>query len=99
MFVRAYLRASTAEQDATRARAALDAFAASHGFRIASRYVEHESGTRLARPELFRLLDDCGPGDVLLVEQVDRPMGAICERRSRHARFGSCLSICQPPGT
>ena len=72
MFVRAYLRASTAEQDATRARAALDAFAASHGFRIASRYVEHESGTRLARPELFRLLDDCGPGDVLLVEQVDR---------------------------
>ncbi|MBB4088120.1 recombinase family protein [Sphingomonas carotinifaciens] len=72
MFVRAYLRASTAEQDATRARAALDAFAASHGFRIAARYVEHESGTRLARPELFRLLDDCGPGDVLLVEQVDR---------------------------
>lgn len=72
MFVRAYLRASTAEQDANRARAALDAFAASHGFRIASRYVEHESGTQLDRPELFRLLDDCGPGDILLVEQVDR---------------------------
>jgi DNA invertase Pin-like site-specific DNA recombinase len=72
MCVRAYLRASTAEQDATRARAALDVFAASHGFRIAAPYVEHESDTRLARPELFRLLDDCGPGDVLLVEQVDR---------------------------
>lgn len=72
MFVRAYLRASTAEQDASRARAALDGFAASHGFRIAARYVENESGTRLARPELFRLLDDCEPGDVLLVEQVDR---------------------------
>ncbi|MBN3557533.1 hypothetical protein DC429_14715 [Arthrobacter sp. TPD3018] len=42
-----------AEQDANRARAALDAFAASHGLRIAARYVEHESGTRLARPELF----------------------------------------------
>lgn len=72
MFVRAYLRASTFEQDASRARSALDAFAKEHGFRIASRYVENESGTRLARPELFRLLDDCEPGDVLLVEQVDR---------------------------
>lgn len=72
MFVRAYLRASTAEQDATRARGALDTFAAAHGFRIAARYVENESGSRLARPELFRLLNDCEPGDVLLVEQVDR---------------------------
>lgn len=72
MFIRAYLRASTAEQDATRARAALEAFAETHGFRIAARYIENESGSRLARPELFRLLDDCGPGDVLLVEQIDR---------------------------
>jgi DNA invertase Pin-like site-specific DNA recombinase len=72
VFVRAYLRASTAEQDATRARGALDTFAAAHGFRIAARYVENESGSRLARPELFRLLNDCEPGDVLLVEQVDR---------------------------
>lgn len=31
-----------------------------------------ESGARLARPELFRLLADSKPGDVLLVEQVDR---------------------------
>lgn len=72
MFVRAYLRASTSEQDATRARGALDAFAAEHGLRIAARYVEHESGAKLNRPELFRLLADCDPGDVLLVEQVDR---------------------------
>jgi DNA invertase Pin-like site-specific DNA recombinase len=72
VFIRAYLRASTAEQDATRARGALDAFAASQGFRIAARYVENESGSRLARPELFRLLNDCEPGDVLLLEQVDR---------------------------
>lgn len=72
MFVRAYLRASTAEQDATRARAQFEAFAAEHGLRVASRYVENESGAKLERPELFRLLDDCRPGDVLLVEQVDR---------------------------
>lgn len=72
MFIRAYLRASTSEQDASRARGALDAFAKGQGLRIAARYVENESGARLDRPELFRLLADCDPGDVLLVEQVDR---------------------------
>jgi DNA invertase Pin-like site-specific DNA recombinase len=72
MFVRAYLRASTSEQDASRARGALDAFAAEQGLRIAARYVENESGAKLHHPELFRLLADCDPGDVLLVEQVDR---------------------------
>ena len=72
MFVRAYLRASTSEQDASRARGALAAFAAEQGLRIAARYLENESGATLDRPELFRLLADCDPGDVLLVEQVDR---------------------------
>ena len=72
MFVRAYLRASTTEQDAERARAQLAAFAAERGLTIAAWYVEHESGSKLARPELFRLLKDACPGDVLLVEQVDR---------------------------
>ena len=72
MFVRAYLRASTNEQDATRARAQLQAFATEHGLPIAATYVEHESGAKLARPELFRLLSDARPGDVLLIEQVDR---------------------------
>ena len=71
-FVRAYLRASTDDQDAMRAGAALDAFAAERGLKIAARYVENESGAKLARPELFRLLADCQPGDMLLVEQVDR---------------------------
>lgn len=72
MFVRAYLRASTSDQDATRARAQLDAFAEERGLKIAAAYIENESGTTLARPELFRLLRDCRPGDVLLIEQVDR---------------------------
>ncbi|WP_454887663.1 recombinase family protein [Sphingomonas oryzagri] len=39
---------------------------------MAARYVENESGAMLRRPELFRLLADCEPGDVLLVEQIDR---------------------------
>jgi DNA invertase Pin-like site-specific DNA recombinase len=72
MFVRAYLRASTNGQNATRARQQLEAFAAEHGLRIAAYYVENESGAKLARTELFRLLSDARPGDILLIEQVDR---------------------------
>lgn len=72
MHTRAYLRASTTEQDASRARAQIEAFAAERGLSIVGTYIEHESGAKLARPELFRLLADSKPGDVLLVEQVDR---------------------------
>ncbi|MER9221920.1 recombinase family protein [Mesorhizobium sp. M0644] len=72
MFIRAYLRASTSEQNAERAKSDLVAFAAERGLTIAGFYPENESGAKLARPELFRLLSDCQPGDVLLLEQVDR---------------------------
>jgi len=71
-FIRAYLRASTDEQDASRTRTQVEAFAAERGMQIAAWYVENESGAKLARPELFRLLADAHPGDVLLIEQVDR---------------------------
>jgi DNA invertase Pin-like site-specific DNA recombinase len=72
MFIRSYLRASTNEQDATRAKDQLRAFAAERGLTVAAWYTENESGATLARPELFRLIGDAQPGDVLLVEQVDR---------------------------
>lgn len=72
MFVRAYLRASTKDQDANRARAALMGFIDERGLKIAAYYVENESGAKLDRSELRRLLDDASEGDVLLVEQVDR---------------------------
>lgn len=72
MNARAYLRASTSEQDACRARDQVEAFAAERGLPIVGTYVENESGAKLARPELFRLIADSRPGDVLLVEQVDR---------------------------
>lgn len=71
-FLRAYLRASTSDQDAGRARADLERFAAERGLRVAAWYVENESGAKLERPELLRLLADAHPGDVLLIEQVDR---------------------------
>lgn len=72
MFIRAYLRASTAEQDAGRAKESLIDFAESYGKRIASFYIENESGATLDRPELMRLISDAGEGDIVLVEQIDR---------------------------
>jgi DNA invertase Pin-like site-specific DNA recombinase len=72
MNARAYLRASTSEQDAGRAREQVEAFATERGLPIVGTYVESESGAKLARPELFRLIADSRAGDVLLVEQVDR---------------------------
>ena len=72
MFIRAYLRASTDEQDASRARADLEAFADERGMTVASWYVENDSGAKLDRPELRRLLYDARSGDVILCEQVDR---------------------------
>lgn len=71
-FLRAYLRASAEDQDATRARSDLERFATEHGLKVASWYTENESGATLDRPELFRLIDDASTGDTLLVEQVDR---------------------------
>lgn len=72
MFIRAYLRASTDEQDAGRARATIEQFTSSHNKVIASEYVENVSGATADRPELLRLLKDARKGDVLLVESIDR---------------------------
>ncbi|NBA94377.1 recombinase family protein [Pseudomonas sp. R5(2019)] len=67
-----YLRASTDEQDADRAKDALLAFAQEKSLEVAGTYSENISGTKLERPELSRLLDTAAAGDVLLVESVDR---------------------------
>ncbi len=72
MFVRAYLRASTAEQDASRAKAAIEAFASEYSLKIAKFYMENESGASLRRPALFELIADASNGDMILIEQVDR---------------------------
>lgn len=72
MFIRAYLRASTDDQDASRAREALDTFASENGQTIAAYYTENASGAKANRAELRRLMDDARPGDVVLVESVDR---------------------------
>lgn len=70
--VYAYLRASTKEQDAERAKSELEDFADDKSISVTAWFIENESGASLVRPELFRLIDIAQPGDVLLVEQVDR---------------------------
>ncbi len=67
-----YLRASTNEQDAHRAKASLENFVLASKQQVSAWFVENESGATLKRPELFRLLDIAQRGDILLVEQVDR---------------------------
>lgn len=72
MRIYGYLRASTDEQDATRARSVLEQFTQDAGQQVSAWFTENESGATLKRPELFRLLDIAQQSDVLLVEQVDR---------------------------
>lgn len=72
MRIYGYLRASSDDQDATRAKGALIDFVTSKKRKVATWFIENESGATLKRPELFRLLDVAQSGDVLLVEQVDR---------------------------
>lgn len=67
-----YLRASTKEQDASRAQQSLEAFSKNASQTVSGWFVENESGATLKRPELFRLLEIAQQGDILLVEQVDR---------------------------
>lgn len=67
-----YLRASTRDQDALRAKASLDAFVTEKGLDVAGVYSENISGTKLDRPELMRLLDAAQPGECIVCESVDR---------------------------
>ncbi|TXL03008.1 resolvase [Methylococcaceae bacterium CS1] len=67
-----YLRASTKEQNADRAKGSLQQFAREHDLVISTFFTENESGASLQRPELFRLLEIAQNGDIVLVEQIDR---------------------------
>lgn len=72
MRIYSYLRASTKEQDATRAQSELAEFVENKGFNVSAWFIENESGANLKRPELFKLLEVANTGDIILVEQVDR---------------------------
>ncbi len=71
MFVRAYLRASTYEWTRPGRRRNSTPSRMSGDWRSLQVCRERER-SEACSPELFRLLKDCRPGDVLLIEQVDR---------------------------
>lgn len=72
MVIRAYLRASTKEQDASRAKEQLKKFASDHNTQITTFYIENQSGASLERPELQRLIEEAREGEILLCEAIDR---------------------------
>mgnify|MGYP000875860151 FL=1 len=72
MNVLIYARASTREQDSTRAVPALREFVGERGWAISKEYVDNASGASLERPQLSLLLDEANNGDLLLVESIDR---------------------------
>lgn len=69
---RIYLRASTKDQDASRARVVLEEFAAKMGYNVVRIVEENESGRKIERPKLHSIIEDSKPGDIILIEQIDR---------------------------
>ena len=73
--IHAYLRASTEEQDASRAKQALQTFINSKdtsGIHEVLWHIENHSGRDFDRPVLMKLINNADHGDVILVEQIDR---------------------------
>ena len=70
--IRLYLRGSTTEQNASRAKEKLTSFIESFDKKVASYYIENASGNLLDRKELTRLLEESHKGDLLVVESIDR---------------------------
>ncbi|WP_371913890.1 recombinase family protein [Pseudomonas sp. Snoq117.2] len=58
---------------------------------MAATYVENASGTLLERRELLRLLADAEPGDVLLLEALDR-LSRPRQRRRESTKGGRGMS-------
>lgn len=67
-----YLRASTDDQDASRALQTVTDFAAKNSLTTTETYIENFSGAKLERPELNRLLSQAEQGDLIIVESIDR---------------------------
>ncbi|WP_243422999.1 recombinase family protein [Photobacterium kishitanii] len=57
---------------AQRAKEELKAFAYKFNHCLTGYYIENQSGTKLERPELNKLIEDSEAGDVLLIEKMDR---------------------------
>lgn len=69
--IRIYVRASTKDQDAERPLDDLKLFSKNYNDHEQVEYIENESGTKLNRPILNKLLEESENSDTLLVESVD----------------------------
>ena len=103
MLIRAYLRASTTEQDANRAKNELREFITGFNKRMAGYYIENQSGTKLERPELNKLIEDSETGDVVLIEKMDRltrlPWGEWKTLKARIMAKGLVIVVVDQPMT
>lgn len=72
MNIYGYLRASTKEQDAQRAKAALEKFACDQSFDFVNIKSENVSGSIYDKPVLMELIEDMPKNSVIVVEQIDR---------------------------
>lgn len=68
---RIYLRVSSDDQDLNRQSAVVES-ACADGYYIAGVYAEKASGARPDCLELFRMVEDLQPGDVVVAERIDR---------------------------
>jgi DNA invertase Pin-like site-specific DNA recombinase len=68
----AYLRASTNEQDANRARHRLISFTNKHDVSISEFYSENASGADANRLALNSMVNKLEPYDIVLIESIDR---------------------------
>ncbi|EGZ6886725.1 hypothetical protein DDO03_17120 [Vibrio cholerae] len=97
MTIRVYLRASTQDQDAERAKQYIIDEATKQGLNLsdAKYYTENYSGRKVARPELTRLMNDSSKGDIILLEQIDRLTRLTSDKwkELKHAIDGKGLQI------
>jgi hypothetical protein len=70
MNVRIYCRASTEGQHADRTVSLRESI--KQNWQVAGEYIENASGAKLERVELMHLLEEAQPGDLLLIESIDR---------------------------
>ena len=67
-----YLRASTQEQDATRAQKEINQFLDSHDVSPSGCFIENASGTKHDRPQLEQMIAILEKGDCIVIEKMDR---------------------------
>ncbi|HCM0914388.1 recombinase family protein [Vibrio natriegens] len=97
MTIRVYLRASTQDQDAERAKKYIIEEATKQGLELSSAkyYIENYSGRKVARPELTKLMADSNKGDIILLEQIDRltRLTSAKWKELKHAIDGKGLQV------